>query len=156
MRSASPPIRHLYNKMPYDPVTDFEAVAIGATTMQVIAVNPSVPAQTVQELVALIRANPGKYSYGSAGVGTGAHLTGELFRTSLKLDLRACALWRRRSGHRGGGRRPHAAVLRLGRGDDPAASGWQAARARGRRQKTIEGAAGDSDLHRGGLSRRGV
>jgi tripartite-type tricarboxylate transporter receptor subunit TctC len=41
----------------------------------------------VQELVALIRANPGKYSYGSAGVGTGAHLTGELFRTSLKLDL---------------------------------------------------------------------
>jgi tripartite-type tricarboxylate transporter receptor subunit TctC len=77
----------LYNKIPYDPVTDFDAVAIAATTMQVLAVNPSVPAQTVQELVALIRANPGKYSYGSAGVGTGAHLTGELFRTSLKLDL---------------------------------------------------------------------
>ena len=55
--------------------------------MQVLAVNPSVPAQTVQELVALIRANPGKFSFGSAGVGTGAHLTGELFRTSLKLDL---------------------------------------------------------------------
>jgi tripartite-type tricarboxylate transporter receptor subunit TctC len=77
----------LYNKIPYDPVSDFDAVAIAATTMQVLAVNPSVPAQTVQELVALIRANPGKYSYGSAGVGTGAHLTGELFRTSLKLDL---------------------------------------------------------------------
>jgi len=55
--------------------------------MQVLAVHPSVPAQTVQELVALIRNNPSKYSYGSAGVGTGAHLTGELFRTSLKLDL---------------------------------------------------------------------
>ena len=52
-----------------------------------LAVNPSVPAQTVQELVALIKANPGRYNYGSAGVGTGAHLTGELFRTSLKLDL---------------------------------------------------------------------
>ena len=78
---------NLYNKVPYDPVTDFDAVAIGATTMQVLAVNPSVPAQTVQELVALIKANPGKYSYGSAGVGTGAHLTGELFRTSLNLDL---------------------------------------------------------------------
>src|SRR5882724_432121 len=64
-----------------------DAVAIAATTMQVLAVHPSVPAQTVQELVALIRNNPGKYSYGSAGVGTGAHLTGELFRTSLKLDL---------------------------------------------------------------------
>ena len=77
----------LYAKVPYDPVTDFDAVAIAATTMQVLAVNPSVPAQTVQELVALIRANPGKFSFGSAGVGTGAHLTGELFRTSLKLDL---------------------------------------------------------------------
>ncbi len=77
----------LYSKVPYDAATDFDAVAIGATTMQVLAVNPSVPAQTVQELVALIKANPGRYNYGSAGVGTGAHLTGELFRTSLKLDL---------------------------------------------------------------------
>jgi tripartite-type tricarboxylate transporter receptor subunit TctC len=77
----------LYTKLPYDPATDFEAVAIGATTMQVLAANPSVPAKTVQELVALIRAEPGKYSYSSAGVGTGAHLTGELFRSSLNLDL---------------------------------------------------------------------
>src|SRR5262245_3194406 len=77
----------LYNKVPYDALTGFDAVAIGAITMQVLAVNPSIPAQTVQELVALIRANPGRYSYSSAGVGTGAHLTGELFRTSLRLDL---------------------------------------------------------------------
>lgn len=77
----------LYSKLPFNPETDFDAVAIGATTMQVLAVNPSVPARTVQELVALIRANPGKYSYSSAGVGTGAHLTGELFRTALNLDL---------------------------------------------------------------------
>ncbi len=77
----------LYSKIPYDAATDFDAVAIGATTMQVLAVNPSVPAQTVQELVALIKANPGRYNYGSAGVGTGGHLTGELFRTSLNLDL---------------------------------------------------------------------
>jgi tripartite-type tricarboxylate transporter receptor subunit TctC len=55
--------------------------------MQVIAVNPTVPANTIQELVALIKASPGKFSYGSAGVGTGAHLTGELFRSSLNLDL---------------------------------------------------------------------
>jgi tripartite-type tricarboxylate transporter receptor subunit TctC len=78
---------NLYKKLPFDPMTDFDAVAIGATTMQVLSANPSVPAQTVQELVALIRANPGKFNYGSAGVGTGAHLTGELFRSSLKLDL---------------------------------------------------------------------
>lgn len=77
----------LYSKVPYDPVKDFEAVGIAATTMQVLAVNPSVPAKTVQELVALIRANPGQYSFSSAGVGTGAHLTGELFRSSLNLDI---------------------------------------------------------------------
>ena len=78
---------NLYSKLPYDPLTDFDAVAIGATTMQVLSVNPLVPAQTVQELVALIGANPGQYNFSSAGVGTGAHLTGELFRSSLKLDL---------------------------------------------------------------------
>jgi tripartite-type tricarboxylate transporter receptor subunit TctC len=71
----------------YDPIADFDAVAIAATTMQVIAVHPSVPANNLQELVALIKANPGKYSYASAGIGTGSHLTGELFRTVLELDL---------------------------------------------------------------------
>ena len=77
----------LYKSVPYDPIKDFESIGIGATTMMVLSVNPSVPARTVQELVALIKANPGKYNYGSAGVGTGAHLTGELFRSSLGLDL---------------------------------------------------------------------
>src|SRR5207344_3537279 len=73
--------------VPYDPIADFEPVGIAATTMHVLAVHPDVAAKSVQELVALIKANPGKYSYGSAGVGTGAHLTGELFRTSLRLDV---------------------------------------------------------------------
>jgi tripartite-type tricarboxylate transporter receptor subunit TctC len=77
----------LYATVPYDPVADFEPVGVAATTMQVLAVNPSVAANTVQELVALIKASPGKFSYASAGVGTGAHLTGELFRSSLDLDL---------------------------------------------------------------------
>ena len=77
----------LYATIPYDPIADFEPVGVAATTMQVLAVNPSVPANTVQELVALINASPGKFSYASAGVGTGAHLTGELFRSSLNLDL---------------------------------------------------------------------
>jgi tripartite-type tricarboxylate transporter receptor subunit TctC len=77
----------LYATIPYDPVAGFEPVGVAASTMQVLAVNPSVPANTVQELVALINASPGKFSYASAGVGTGAHLTGELFRSSLNLDL---------------------------------------------------------------------
>jgi tripartite-type tricarboxylate transporter receptor subunit TctC len=77
----------LQSKVPYDPLNDFAAVAIAATTMQVLAVHPSVPAKTIQELVALIRDNPGKYSYASAGPGSGSHLTGELFRHALDLDL---------------------------------------------------------------------
>lgn len=77
----------LYRKLPFDAVRDFNPVTVAATTMVVIATHPSVPARTIEELVALIRANPGKYSYGSAGVGTGSHLSGELFRLSLGLDL---------------------------------------------------------------------
>ncbi|HEY7246125.1 MAG TPA: tripartite tricarboxylate transporter substrate-binding protein [Xanthobacteraceae bacterium] len=77
----------LYAKVPYDATRDFDPVTIPATTMQVLAVHPSVEAHSIAELVALIRANPGKFSYASAGVGTGAHLTGELFRNSLGLDL---------------------------------------------------------------------
>jgi tripartite-type tricarboxylate transporter receptor subunit TctC len=77
----------LYNKVPYDPSRDFDPVSLGATTTQILAVNPSVPAQTVKDLVAVIKANPGKYSYASPGIGTPGHLTGELFRGSLGLDL---------------------------------------------------------------------
>ncbi len=77
----------IYAKVPYDPVADFEPIGVAATTMQVLAVHPSVPANTIQELVTLIKASPGKFSYASAGVGTGAHLTGELFRSSLSLDV---------------------------------------------------------------------
>ena len=61
----------LYATIPYDPIAGFEPVGVAATTMQVLAVNPSVPANTVQELVALIKSSPGKFSYASAGVGTG-------------------------------------------------------------------------------------
>ncbi len=78
---------NLYDNVSYDVARDFAAVAAGGTTGQVLAVHPSVPAHTVKDLIDLIRSNPGKYSYASAGVGTGAHLVGELFRLSLKLDL---------------------------------------------------------------------
>jgi tripartite-type tricarboxylate transporter receptor subunit TctC len=56
-------------------------------TTLVIAVHPSVPAQTLQELVAVIRGNPGTYSYASPGAGTPGHLVGEIFHQSLGLDL---------------------------------------------------------------------
>ena len=77
----------LYDKVPYEFERDFDPVTLMVTTTLVITVHPSVPAQTVGELVALIRANPGKYSYASPGTGTPGHLVGETFRLSLGLDL---------------------------------------------------------------------
>jgi tripartite-type tricarboxylate transporter receptor subunit TctC len=77
----------LYAKVPYDPYKDFDPVILAVTTTQVLTVTPSLPARSVKELAELIKANPGKYSYASPGLGTSGHLIGELFRISLGLDL---------------------------------------------------------------------
>lgn len=77
----------LFEKVPYDPKKSFDAVTIAATAPTVLTVHPSVSARTVKELVDLIKANPGKFSYASPGTGTPPHLLGELFRLSLKLDI---------------------------------------------------------------------
>jgi tripartite-type tricarboxylate transporter receptor subunit TctC len=77
----------LFARVPYDPIKDFEPVTLAVASTTVLTVNPAVPAKTVKELVDLIKASPGKYSFGSAGAGTQAHLAGEQFRLSLGLDL---------------------------------------------------------------------
>jgi tripartite-type tricarboxylate transporter receptor subunit TctC len=77
----------MYVKVPYDPYKDFDPVTIAASTTQVLTVNPSLPVGTASELADLVKANPGKYSYSSPGLGTSGHLIGELFRMSLGLDL---------------------------------------------------------------------
>jgi tripartite-type tricarboxylate transporter receptor subunit TctC len=78
---------YLFPHVPYDPIKSFDAVTLAAATPVVLAVNPSVPAHTVKELVALIRATPGKFSYASPGTGTPPQLVGALFRHSLDLDM---------------------------------------------------------------------
>jgi tripartite-type tricarboxylate transporter receptor subunit TctC len=77
----------LYAKLPYDTVRDFSPVTLAAASPHVLTVNPSMSAKSVQELISLVKANPGKYSYASPGTGTTGQLAGELFRISLKLDL---------------------------------------------------------------------
>jgi tripartite-type tricarboxylate transporter receptor subunit TctC len=72
----------LYKKMPYDPIQDFAPVSQVGVTPCVLTVHPSVPANDVKGLVALLKANPGKYSYGSSGMGSILHLCGEQFKTS--------------------------------------------------------------------------
>ena len=71
----------LYSKLPYDPVKDFEAVTLVAKVPNVVVVNPSVKANTLQELIALLKANPGKINYASSGNGSSIHLSAELFKT---------------------------------------------------------------------------
>ena len=74
-------------KSPYDPVNDFAPVALPVASAIALVVHPSVPAKTVAEFVALIRASPGKYSYASGGAGAQPHLAFEQFRLSLGLDI---------------------------------------------------------------------
>ena len=77
----------LFDKVPYDPIKDFAPITLAVTSPAVLSVHPSFPAKTLDELVALIRAQPGKYTYASGGTGTQPHLAGEQLRLSLGLDL---------------------------------------------------------------------
>jgi tripartite-type tricarboxylate transporter receptor subunit TctC len=77
----------LYAKPPYDPVTDLAPVTVVAASSHVLVVHPSLAARTVPELIALVKSNPGKFSYASPGTGTTGQLAGELFKLSLGLDL---------------------------------------------------------------------
>jgi tripartite-type tricarboxylate transporter receptor subunit TctC len=79
----------LYAKIPYDPVTDFDAITLVAASPNVLVVNPSVPATSVAELVALIKANPGKYSFAAPGIGSTPHLSGERFKLFFNVDMPA-------------------------------------------------------------------
>jgi len=74
-------------RLSYDPVTSFEPITMYASQPNVLLVNPSVPAKDLKEFIALVKAQPGKYSFGSAGNGTSQHISGELFKTMAGVDL---------------------------------------------------------------------
>ncbi len=77
----------LYRKLPYDPLRDFTPIAMVAMAPVAIVVNPAQPIGSLAELVALARKMPGKLNYGSAGVGTPGHLTGEMFKAAASVDI---------------------------------------------------------------------
>lgn len=77
----------LFSRLPYDPVKDFAAVALVLEAEGLLVVHPSVPANSVAELITYARANPGKLTFASAGTGTASHLAGELFKTMAKVDM---------------------------------------------------------------------
>jgi tripartite-type tricarboxylate transporter receptor subunit TctC len=78
-------ISPLLQKLPYDPAKDFEPIALMVSTAYVLTVHPSLPVNTAQEFIALVRANPGKYNFASSGTGATAHLAAELFNATAGL-----------------------------------------------------------------------
>jgi tripartite-type tricarboxylate transporter receptor subunit TctC len=77
----------LFARMPYDAVNDFAPIALLLEAEGLLVVHPSVPARSVPELIAYGRANPGKLTFASAGMGTASHLAGELFKSMAKIDM---------------------------------------------------------------------
>ena len=74
-------------KLKYDPVTDFEPIGMVAASPTLLVAHNGVPAKNAKELVALIKAKPGTFSYATAGNGTAPHIAGELFKLSAGLDV---------------------------------------------------------------------
>ncbi len=77
----------IYAKVNYDPIKDFAPVSQVASVVHVLEVHPSVPAKTVGELIAYLKANPGKVSYGSVGAGSSTHLEAELFNSMAGVQM---------------------------------------------------------------------
>ena len=74
-------------RVPYDSVKDFVGVAVAGFSPHVLVVSPRLQAQTAQELVALLKANPGRYNLATAGIGSGVHVAAELFRSTTQVQI---------------------------------------------------------------------
>jgi tripartite-type tricarboxylate transporter receptor subunit TctC len=81
----------LYDRLPYDPVKDFAPISQVFVAANLLAIHPDVPAKSIPELVALAKAQPGKLTYGHAGVGTSQHLAAELFKYMARVDIQPVA-----------------------------------------------------------------
>ncbi len=77
----------MFNKVPYDVLTDFVPISNLASTASFVSVHPSVPARTVKELIALAKSRPGTLNYGGAGTGTNPHIAGELFNFLARTEI---------------------------------------------------------------------
>jgi tripartite-type tricarboxylate transporter receptor subunit TctC len=77
----------LYKKINYDPQRDFAPISLIGSQANILVVNPSVPANSMQELIALAKSRPGQLNFASSGHGAAAHLAGELFKAEAKVDI---------------------------------------------------------------------
>jgi tripartite-type tricarboxylate transporter receptor subunit TctC len=77
----------LYKKLAYNPDKDFIPISLIGTQANILVVNPNVPANSMDELIALAKARPGQLNFASSGFGAAAHLAGELFKTEAKINI---------------------------------------------------------------------
>jgi len=77
----------LYAKLPFDVEKDFAAVSLAAYIPQIVVVNPSLPVNTMQELIAYAKANPGQLNYASVGIGSPGHIAGELLKLKTGINM---------------------------------------------------------------------
>jgi tripartite-type tricarboxylate transporter receptor subunit TctC len=77
----------LYKNLSYDPVNSFAPISLMSEYPLVMIINQGVPARDLKEFIALLKANPGRFSYGSSGVGSGIHLAAELFKRMAGVDI---------------------------------------------------------------------
>ena len=78
---------HMYSKLTYDVFRDFTPITLVGSVQNVLVIHPSIPAKSVKELIALLKARPGELTFGSGGVGTQAHMAGELFKAMTGTDM---------------------------------------------------------------------
>ncbi len=86
INSAQSSVPAIVARVPYDTVRDFTGIAVAGFSPHVLVANNNLPARTAGELVALLRANPGRYNFASAGIGSGVHVAGELFRSTTGIQ----------------------------------------------------------------------
>ena len=143
----------LYKNLPYDPVKDFAAITLIARVPNMLVINNDIPAKNVAELIALMKANPGKWSFASSGNGTSQHLSGELFKGMAGVEMQHIPV-------QGQPARAHGRDGRAGQHDVrqhhdrvAAREERQAARARGHDREALAGRAGRADAGRVGPAR---
>ena len=78
---------NLFAKLPYDPIKDFAPISMTSRVTLALVAGPSLPANSVKELIALAKASPGKITYGSTGIGGVAHLAGEMLKSTAGVDM---------------------------------------------------------------------
>jgi len=77
----------MFKKLPFDPIEDFSAIALVASAGQVLVVHPSVPVTTLAEVTAYAKANPGKLNFGSGGKGIQSHISGEMYKSAVGVNI---------------------------------------------------------------------